>query len=456
MKMRKLLILPAVFFCMKCAFAQKQMMVLEKLRCLSTSGPTMLYLKDAGIKKTIASQLSQVLVQLGYPALTDTNTIANLEFPARMVDLNRNDLAFSGSDTAILHLYLDFYETSAYNYFAPAGTTAAPVSGGNNFFMLRASIFKYDKSQVFREEMNIRVLPGESMGMGVPYNGRMGQLAVTQRGFTELFRSATKILLDPENAMTLIQLKALPVFMGDDYILPKISGKTRTLVTTSKNISRYFYNEQPEMIRLGDAVYEEIILKGKKAQKYPADITAMIKSRANYGNSDFIFLRQECRDVLRDKNYLIKLCAQIDPQNMREGPYMFTNFLPLDFHYLFLENDTIAKFTIEGEVTDEKNKLYPETVSNGIDSSSFFTISTLFKPYFVRYDYIVKGTIGKKKFAIKCSGNRNHVKEIYLDDELVCIAQGKFSPEKFVVFNASLSPEIMNPLLMIGFNRFLE
>jgi hypothetical protein len=455
MKMRKLLILLAVVFCIQPASAQKHT-VLEKLRCISTAGPTMLYLKDAGIKKTIASQLSQVLVQFGYPAITDTNTIANIEFPARMVGLNSNDLTFSGSDTTSLHLYVDFYETPPYNYLGLLKTDPNPPPRGTSIFLVKAGIFAHNKEQIFGQEMTVTVSPGESMGMGVPYNGRMGQLSVTQRAFTELFRTSMKNLLDPENAMASIQLKALPVFIADDYILPKIADKTRTLVTNNKNISRYFYNEQPEMIRLGDAVYEEVMLKGKKAQKYPADIIRMIKSRPNYSGSDFVFLRQECRDVVRDKNYLIKLCTQVDPQNMREDPYTFTNFLPRDFHYLFLENDTIAKFTIEGEVTDDKNKLYPEKVSNGIDSSSLFTISSLFQPYFVRYDYILKGTIAKKKFTIKCSGNRNIVKEIFLDDELVCIAQGKFSPEKFVIFNASLSPEILNPLLMIGFNRFLE
>ena len=51
---------------------------------------------------------------------------------------------------------------------------------------------------------------------------------------------------------------------------------------------------------------------------------------------------------------------------------------------------------------------------------------------------------------------RNTIKEIFLDKKLVCIAQGKFSIEKFVVFDASLSTELLNQLFMIGFNRFFE
>jgi hypothetical protein len=50
----------------------------------------------------------------------------------------------------------------------------------------------------------------------------------------------------------------------------------------------------------------------------------------------------------------------------------------------------------------------------------------------------------------------NKLKEIYLDGRLVCIAQGKFSPEVFVVFGATLPPVLFNQLLIIAFNRFLE
>jgi hypothetical protein len=458
MKMRKLILFLAVVFCMHIASAQKKI-VLEKLRCLSSTGPTMSYLKDEGIRKMIARQLSQTLVQLGYPALADSNRLTNLEFPARITDLNTNDISFSSNDTSDLHLYLDFYEVSPDAYFSafaqPTGDTSM-FSRARSVFLLRAGIFNSNKKQLFAEELNVVISGAESIGIGIPYYTKIGQLSLTQKGFTELFRSSMQILLDPNNQLSMIEMKASPAFIVDDYILPKILNRPRTFITSNKNISRYTYNNKTEMLRLGDAMYEEIILKGKKALKYPDDITEMIKSRVNYINSDFVFLRQECRDVIRDKNYLIKLCAQIDPQNMREEPYTFTNFLPLDFHYLLLENDTVAKFTIQNNVVDDTKKIYPAKVSNGIDSSSIFTITVAQQPYAVRYEYVVKGMIAKKQFTIKCSGNRNMIKEIYLGDQLVCIAQGKFSPEKFVVFDASLSSEILNPLLMIGFNRFFE
>lgn len=459
MKMRRLLTFIAVVFCLHNTSAQKKI-ILEKMRCLSAVGPTMSYLKDAGIKRTIASHLNRTFERSGFPSLADTSTLANIEFPSRLADLNGGDVSFNDKDTSLFHLYLDLFETLPGSYFAPAERLLSVDTNmqtrAKTVFLLRAYIFRSDKKQVFGEELNVVITNAESVGMGVPYSTRLGKLFLTPKAFTEMFRAATGILFDPKNELTLIEIKASPAFMVDDYILPQTTNKPRTFVTTNKSIGSYVYQGQNEMIRLGVAEYEEIILKGKKAQSYNDDFVSVVKSRPNYASSDFVFLRQVCRDVVRDKNYLVKLCVQVDPATVLPEPYTFTNFLPLDFHYLFLENDTLARFTIQTNKFDETKKIVPAKVFNGVDSSSFFTIAPALQPEPVRYEYIVKGTIAQRKFTVKCSGNGNTVKEIFIDDKLVCIAQGKFNPEKFVVFDASLSSDILNPLLMIGFNRFFE
>ena len=96
-------------------------------------------------------------------------------------------------------------------------------------------------------------------------------------------------------------------------------------------------------------------------------------------------------------------------------------------------------------------------MTNGFDTLTYQTNPGYqAAPWDVVYEYIVKGTMAKQDFTIKYSGIRNTIKEFYLNNTLVCIAQGKFSPEKFVLFDASLSPELLNRLFMIGFNRFFE
>ncbi|MEK7199831.1 MAG: hypothetical protein AAB212_07930, partial [Bacteroidota bacterium] len=157
--------------------------------------------------------------------------------------------------------------------------------------------------------------------------------------------------------------------------------------------------------------------------------------------------------------YQLQLTTQIDPTNLPETEsLLFTNFLSGNFHYLFQGKDTLAKFSILKNVTDKVNRVYTNILYNGYDSVSFYPVKPngVSQGLPVIYDYQVEGVISNKPFGIKCSGSGEMVKEIFLDNTLVCIAQGKFSPEKFVLFDASLSPELLNRLFMIGFNRFFE
>eukprot|EP01136_Pigoraptor_vietnamica_P018108 Opistho-1_new@64266 len=105
------------------------------------------------------------------------------------------------------------------------------------------------------------------------------------------------------------------------------------------------------------------------------------------------------------------------------------------------------------------NKIYPNTITNGYDSTGFSTLPAFGNQqaeWPVMYRYVLNGSLAGTPFRIKCSGFDNSLREFFLADQLVCIAQGKFNPEKFVLFDASLSPEKLNQLFLIGFNRFLE
>ena len=147
----------------------------------------------------------------------------------------------------------------------------------------------------------------------------------------------------------------------------------------------------------------------------------------------------------------------MDPSiiNLAES-HLFTNFLSGDFHYLFNGADTLAKFSIWKNIPCN-NEVSPSLIGNGYDTVSFYRIkSRAARPNWkLGYYYSVKGRIGNRPFTIQC-GSMNTTKEIFLEDKLVCIAQGKFTIEKFVLFDASLSPELLNQLFMIGFNRFFE
>lgn len=442
----------------------QQKIVLENLRLYNLNGPVLRYLQSPDIKQTIATDLSQLLGQKMNGQLTNTS-----DLPIELLDFNFVvpviKPVFVDPDPTLLHLYLDFIEADPFFFFRYDKENEIDTltqKRVKTVFIFKAHIYGADRKLIRTEMLNVLISAAETPGIGNPYNLgiRFTELSVTSKTFTELLKRSTSLLLDTANNLSAIEVKLQPAYLADNYLLPKTVNRVRTFVSTQKNISSYLLGKQSEMIRMGEPVYEEILLKGKKAQKYPEQITAAIKATDNFAKSDYVFLRQEGRDVLRDKNYLLKLCTQVDPTDIPlDRNLLFTRFLPGNFHYLLQENDTLAQFSILKEVTEKANKIYPNIVTNGYDSTGFSTLPAFGSrtaEWAVVYRYVINGSFAGIPFRIKCSGFDNSLREFFLADQLVCIAQGKFNPEKFVLFDASLSPEKLNQLFLIGFNRFLE
>lgn len=442
----------------------QQKIVLENLRLYNLNEPILRYLQSPDIKQTIVTDLNQLLGKKMNGQLTNTS-----DLPVELLDFNFVvpviKPVFADPDPNLLHLYLDFIEADPFFFFRydkENEIDSLTQKRVKTVFILKAHIYSSDQKLIRTEMLNVLISAAETPGIGNLYNLgiRFTDLTVTSKTFTELFKKSTSLLLDTANNLAAIEVKLQPAYLADNYLLPKTLNRTRIFVSTQKNISSYLLGKQSEMIRMGEPLYEEILLKGKKAQKYPDQITAAIKATQNFSKSDYVFLRQEGRDVLRDKNYLIKLCTQVDPTDIPENRnLLFTRFLPGNFHYLLQEKDTVAQFSILKEVTEKTNKIYPNIVTNGYDSTGFSTLPALGSrktEWEVVYRYVINGSLAGTPFRIKCSGFDNSLREFFLADQLVCIAQGKFNPEKFVLFDASLSPEKLNQLFLIGFNRFLE
>ena len=441
------------FLCLQVLPAQKKI-ILETIRCRSIKGPLMVYWQNEETRKNFALQLNTLLLKYYHAPLADTSNL-NIIVLNEDTKSNKSVKYSVDADTGNVHMYLDIFENTPPLFFASLSSNTEDSSlmkRAKSFLQLQLVLLKKD-STLFNNTLDIIVTTGNTPGIGVIAN----TVALTPKSFVETLKAALNILLNSANELAQIEVKVAPAFLADNYILSKTTHQPRVYVSTTKDICTYSYKNTNEIIRLGDAVYEQIIMRGRKADKLPIATEEAIRKTAHASLSDYVFLKQEGRDVLRNKNYQLKLLTQIDPENPPvSNAVLFTNFLAGNSHYLLTENDTVAVFAIEKAVMDTDKKIFINAISNGYDSASYTSIDTQQPVWPVLYDYVVKGKINKQNFSIKCSGFGNTIKEIYLDDKLTCIAQGKFIPEKFVLFDASLSPELLNPLLMIGFNKFFE
>ncbi len=458
--LKKIIVILVVVFSIQPVFSQKKI-ILEKIRALSFNKPINDFLHNAPLIRTIAEDLNTTLVKHQKIPIVLTRPIT-VDFIPYGEQVRKPLPVFADTDTSNLHLYLDIFETSPGAFFVKADNYPADseiVKRAATVLVFKALLFNADKSIYLDETLNVVVSPGETPGMGYLFGGiRYADLTILPKSFMQLLKAATNILFDPKNELASVEIKVQPGFMADNYILPKTINQPRVYVQNNKGISSFYLKGKTELLRSSEPVYEEIMIKGKNPQKYPDDLTNTIKLTPNFKVSDYVYLRQDWRDVARDKNYLLKLTVQVDRNNLPNDPsLLLTNFLPGDFHFLFLENDTLSRFTIEKRIPSDSNKIFPSLMTNGYDTLTYQTNPGYqAAPWDVVYEYIVKGTIAKQAFVIKYSGIRNTIKEFYLNNTLICIAYGKFSPEKFVVFDASLSPELLNRLFMIGFNRFFE
>lgn len=471
-----------LLFCLSTpALPAQKKAIIEKIWCRSIKGPEILYFQKQEIRRTFAAHLNTLLLKYHDVTLADTSQL-NIQVLDEISKSQKSILYKPDIDTSNLHMFLDIFENTPQAFFSQLAKTSddsALMNRTKVVFQLQIMLLK-KQNIVFINKVDIIVTAGNSPGMGVLSN----MAALTGGAFAEMLNRGMNLLINPENKLAQIEVKAAPAFVADTYFIAKTSTQPKVYVTTTKGISSYAYGNKSEMIRLGEPFYEEIRMKGKK-NKLPVIIEDAIKKTNNSSISEYIFLHQESRDVIQNKNYLLKLLVQIDPENpygstglavtgnrvrylFNNGvlinpenttvriPQLLTNFLAGNIHYLFNEKDTVAIFSIEKAVPDFSKKINLTTITNGFDSSDSFSFYKRDLARTYENAYAINGKINKFNFSIKCSGFGNTVKEIYLNDKLICIAQGKFTPEKFVFFDASISPELVNQLIIIGFNPFFE
>jgi len=313
---------------------------------------------------------------------------------------------------------------------------------------LLVNIKRAKEAPIFNSAIDIFIKVGITNGMGIVAHN----LPFSSKGFTEVLKKSMAILLDSTKTDAQIEVKAARVFIRDNFILDKLIDKPRVQVTSKNNISKFSYNNQQQIIRWGEQLYQNIILTGKNKTALPDSVLTAIKKEVTADNDNKLILIQDARDVVLDNNYLMSIIAYLDFDFIGNQK---VKIIKGSFNTLTLNKDTVARFSIENAVIDTSKKIFTQQITNGVDNKLNFTIDSSGRTLSLAQDYVIKGKIWNQSFKICISGER-YLKEFYLEDQLVCVANGDKALERFVILDESISNSLLNALLMIGFNSYLQ
>jgi hypothetical protein len=313
---------------------------------------------------------------------------------------------------------------------------------------LLVNIKRAKEAPIFNSAIDIFIKVGITNGMGIVAHN----LPFSSKGFTEVLKKSMAILLDSTKTDAQIEVKAARVFIRDNFILDKLIDKPRVQVTSKNNISKFNYNNQQQIIRWGEQLYQNIILSGKNKTALPDSVLTAIKKEVTADNDKKLILIQDARDVVLDNNYLMSIIAYLDFDFIGNQK---VKIIKGSFNTLTLNKDTVARFSIENAVIDTSKKIFTQQITNGVDNKLNFTIDSSGRTLSLAQDYVIKGKIWNQSFKICISGER-YLKEFYLEDQLVCVANGDKALERFVILDESISNSLLNALLMIGLNSYLQ
>ena len=428
--------------------------IVEAIRSFSMFGPSMYYLEDTAVQSSIKNKLLVVLnknykLLLPNPKLPIENYTSNEA-------LKNNTIKFSIADTSTWHLFIEIYEYDPVSFLTGSALEApdsAIIAGASSIFQISCILTNGLQEIVSNQSVFAAISNTETAGFGI----RPKNIFLTKKSFASVVQVGLQMALNPDNETMVADIKAPAVYYADNFMMGYIKNTSKIIVNPIKDSWNFSLLGNQEVLRMGEQLFDEIWVKRKLVDSSASPLLLKkIKETGNTASSDFIYLRQECRDVYQDKNYTLKIATEIDPYSTASSKKeLFSDFLSGEVHLMLEGKDTAAIFTINKNMGDPYKQVYLDKTTNGIDSSSIAKVSKKDFPFQVTYDYQLTGKIRGERFTIQSFWN-HEMKEMYLNNKLIGIVKGKTDPENFIIVNDLSNGPIMKELLLIAYNKFLQ
>ena len=427
--------------------------VVEAIRSFSMFGPSMYYLEDTAVQSSIKNKLSAILDK--YYNLSFSNQSLPIENYTSTEALKNNVGKFSNTDTSTWHLFVEVYEYDPISFLTGSALEAPDstiISGASSIFQISCILTNGLQEIVSNQSVFSAITNTETAGFGI----RPKNIFLTKKSFASVIQVGLQMSLNPDNETLVADIKAPAVYYADNFMMGYIKNTSKILVNPIKDSWSFSLLDNAEVLRMGEQLFDEIWIKRKLIDSSASELLIKkMKETGNTASSDFIYLRQECRDVYQDKNYTIKIATEIDPYSQASSKKeIFSDFLQGPLHMMLQEKDTAAIFSINKLVGDPFKQVYLDKTTNGIDSSSTARVSKIDYPFQITYDYQLTGKIRGEQFTIRSFWN-HEMKEIYLNNRLIAIVKGKTDPENFIITKDFKDAIMIKELLLIAYNKFL-
>lgn len=427
--------------------------IVEAIRSFSMFGPSMYYLEDTAVQSSIKNKLSVVLNK--YYKLSFSNQLLPIENYTSTEALKNNIGKFSTTDTSTWHLFIEVYEYDPVSFLTGSALEAPDstiISAASSIFQISCILTNGLQEIVSNQSVFAAISNTETAGFGI----RPKNIFLTKKSFASVVQVGLQMALNPDNETLVADIKAPAVYYADNFMMGYIKNTSKIIVNPIKDSWNFSLLGNQEVLRMGEQLFDEIWVKRKLVDSSASPLLLKkIKETGNTASSDFIFLRQECRDVYHDKNYIIKIATEIDPFSTASSKKeLFSDYLSGEVHLMLEGKDTVAIFGINKNVGDPYKQVYLDKTTNGMDSSSIAKVSKKDFPFQVTYDYQLTGKIRGERFTIQSFWNHD-MKEMYLNNKLIGIVNGKTDPENFIIVNDLSNGSIMKELLLIAYNKFL-
>jgi hypothetical protein len=450
--MKKLVYL-LLFICIVFKLPAQNKVVVEAIRSFSMFGPSMYYLEDTAVQSSIKSKLS-VILNKNFKLLLSNETLP-IENYTSTEALKNNTIKFNIADTSTWHLFIEVYEYDPISFLTGSALEApdsAIIAGASSIFQISCILTNGLQEIISNQSVFAAISNTETAGFGI----RPKNIFLTKKSFASVVQVGIQMALNPDNETMVADIKTPAVYYADNFMMGHINNTSKILVNTVKDTWGYTVVGNQELLRMGEQLFDEIWVKRKLVDSSASPLLLKkIKETGNTASSDFIYLRQECRDVYQDKNYTIKIATEIDPYSTASSKKeLFSDFLSGEVHLMLEGKDTAAIFGINKNIGDANKQVYVDKTTNGMDSSSVAKVSKKDFPFQVTYDYQLTGKIRGERFTIQSFWN-HEMKEIYLNNKRIGIVKGKTDPENFIIVNDATNAYIMKELLLIAYNKFL-